>query len=337
MGVTLRDISNYTGVSLGTVSRYLNGESVREKTREKLEAAIKELGYKENIVSKARRTGTSMTIAVVLSVLNAEFFMNIVEALDNELGKHMFSILLCNFHKNPEYLKERLEDLRNRTIDGVVFFPSGLEGDIADEMRMFLDAKIPVVVIDEFVHGLSSDAVVVDNRHSTFRATEYLIQQGHRRIGFLTGREESFVAKDRTQGCRDAFEAYDLPWNEHLVRRADFDINISRKMFNELMALPEPPTAVFPTSYDMTMGAILSVVNKSIHLPGDLSLFGYDRFSGTDAFSPKLSLVEQPTAKIGRTAAQILIRRIRGDWQDFPKVVELKTKMVIRDSVRDIR
>lgn len=337
MGITLRDLSSYTGVSLGTVSRYLNGESVRAKTREKLEAAIKELGYRENIVSKAKRTGSSMTIAVVLSVLNAEFFMNIVEALDNELGKHMFSILLCNFHKDPEYLKQRLEDLRHRTIDGVVFFPSGLEGDIADEMKAFLDEKIPVVVIDEFVHGLTSDAVVVDNRQSTFRATEYLIQQGHRRIGFLTGRKESFVARDRYQGCRDAFETYDIPWNEDLVRQADFDMNKSRQMFNELIDLPDPPSAVFPTSYDMTMGAILSVVNKSIHLPDDLSLFGYDRFSGTDAFSPKLSLVEQPTEKIGRTAAQILISRIRGDWTDFPRIVELKTKMVIRDSVRDIR
>ncbi|MCK5152975.1 MAG: LacI family DNA-binding transcriptional regulator [Spirochaetales bacterium] len=336
MSVTLRDLSKYTGVALGTVSRYLNGETVRENTRVKLETAIKELGYKENIVSKARRTGSSMTIAVVLSALNAEFFMRIIESLDNELSNHMFSILLFNFHKDPAYLKRRFEELRHRSVDGLIFFPSGLEGDIAEELKSFIDSRVPVVVIDDFVHGLKTDAVVVDNRNSTFRATEYLLRQGHRNIGFLAGRKGSFVAQNRYEGCRDAFEAYDLPWDESKVRWADFEVNKARKMFNDIMADKNPPTAVFSTSYDMTMGTFLSIVNKKISIPDDLSLFGYDRFSGTDAFSPKLSLIEQPTEKIGKTAANILIDRIRGNWDDFPKTVELKTKMIIRDSVRRV-
>lgn len=336
MSVTLRDLSRHTGVSLGTVSRYLNGETVRDKTRKKLEDSIEELGYRENVISRAKRTGSSMTIAVVLSELNAEFFMSIVEALDNELSKSMFSILLCNFHKDPEYLKRRLEDLRHRTIDGLILFPSGLEGNVVEELKSFIDSKVPVIVIDDYVHGLQTDAVVVDNRNSTFRATEYLIQQGHRDIGFLFGRKESFVAQDRYHGCRDAFEAYDLPWEEKLVRWAEFDTNKARKMFNELMKLPVPPTAVFPTSYDMTMGVFLSIANKNLLIPENVSLFGYDRFSGTDSFSPKLTLVEQPTEKIGRIAGQILIDRIRGNWDDFPCVRKLKTKMLIRDSVNRI-
>lgn len=336
MSITLRDLAKHTGVSLGTVSRYINGETVREKTREKLEAAIKELGYKENIVTKAKRTGSSMTIAVVLSALNAEFLMKIVESLDNELSPHMFSLLLVNFHEDPAYLKKRFEELRYRKIDGLIFFPSGLEGNIANEIKTFLDAKIPVVAIDDFVHGLKTDAVVVDNRNSTFRATEYLIQQGHRKIGFLAGRKKSFVAQNRYEGCREAFEAYDIPWDESLVRWADFEMNKARKMFNELMDRPDPPTAVFPNNYDMTIGTLLSIVNKKISIPEDLSLFGYDQFSGTEAVSPKLSLVVQPVEKIGKTAAEILLKRIRGNWEDFPKTVELNTKMIIRDSIKKI-
>jgi len=336
MSVTLRDISKYTGISLGTVSRFLNGETVRKHTREKLEAAIKELGYKENVVSKAKRTGSSMTIAVVLSSLSAEFFMSIIESLDNELSNHMFSILLFNFHKDPVYLKRRFEELRHRSVDGLIFFPSGLEGDIVDELKSFIDTGVPVVAIDDFVHGLKTDAVVVDNRNSTFRATEYLIRQGHSNIGFLVGRKGSFVAQNRYEGCRDAFDVYDLPWDDSKVRWADFEVNKARKMFNSIMEEKNPPTAFFSTSYDMTMGIFLSIVNKNISIPEDLSLFGYDRFSGTDAFSPKLSLIEQPTVKIGKTVANILIERIRGNWDDFPKTVELKTKMIIRNSVRKI-
>ncbi len=323
----------HTGVSLGTVSRFLNGESVRQANREKLEAAIRDLGYEENVISLAKRTGSSMTVAVVLSELNAEFFMSIVEALDNRLGDHMYSLLLCNFHKDPDLLVRRLEDLRHRTIDGLVLFPSGLEGNAAGHLRTFLDSKIPVVVIDDFVHGLETDAVVIDNRHSTFRATEYLLLQGHRRIGFLTGRENSFVAQDRHEGCRDAFAAYDVPWDESLVRCADFNTNKARRCFDSLMELPDPPTAVFPTNYDMTMGALLSIANRQISIPQDVSLFGYDRFSGTDAFFPKLTLIEQPTARIGETAAAILLDRIRGDWDDFPRIAKLKTKMFVGDSV----
>lgn len=336
MSITLRDLSKHTGVSLGTVSRYINGETVRDKTREKLEAAIKELGYTENIITKAKRTGSSMTIALVLSALNAEFVMKIVESLDNELSPHMFSLLLVNFHEDPVYLKKRLEELRHRKIDGLIFFPSGLEGDIASEIKNFLDSKIPVVAIDDFIHGIKTDAVVVDNTNSTFRATEYLIQQGHRRIGFLAGRKNSFVAQNRYDGCRKAFEAYDIPWDDSLLRWADFEMDKARQMFIELMNISEPPTAVFPTNYDMTMGTLLSIVNKNISIPEDLSLFGYDQFSGTEAFSPRLSLVVQPVEKIGKTAAEILLKRIRGNWDDFPKIAKLSTKMIIRDSVKKI-
>lgn len=337
MSVTLRDIAKHTGVSLGTVSRYLNGETVREKTREILERAVRELGYKEDLVSKAKRTGSSMTIAVIVSVMNAEFFIQILESLDAELDKHQFSILLCSFHKDPNVLKQKLLDLRKRTIDGLILFPSGLEGDVVDLLQQYLDSEIPVVVIDDFVHGLETDAVIVDNKQAAFRATEHLILQNHRDIGFLVGRKNSFVAQNRYQGCKEAFETYDIPWNENYVRWTDFNIDKSRKMFNDLWDMDSSISAVFASSFDITMGLLLAIVNKNLSIPKDLSIFGFDRFTGTDAFSPRLSLVEQPISKIGKTAAQLIIKRINGNWDDYPEVIELKTKMLIRDSVNTLK
>lgn len=334
--VTLRDIAKKTGISLGTVSRFINGETVRDSTRKKLESAIIELKYKENIVTKAKRTGQSMTIAVVVSVLNAEFFMNIIESMDNALHDHMYSILLCNFHRDTNILKKRLKELRHRSIDGIVLFPSGLEGDVVSELQVFLDEKTPVVVIDDKVHGLNTDAVVVDNHHAAFNATEYLINKGHKRIAFLAGRKSSYVAMDRYQGCKDAFETYDIPWDEDMVRWADFDAKKSSENFTELISIKNPPTAVFPMSYDMTLGVILSISNMHITIPEKISIFGFDKFTGTDSFSPKLNLIEQPTAKIGKMAAELLMERIQGKWQDFPKVIEIKTKMLINNSVSDL-
>ncbi|MDC7231657.1 MAG: LacI family DNA-binding transcriptional regulator [Spirochaetales bacterium] len=334
--VTLRDIARETGISLGTISRFINGETVRDSTRAKLEAAIAELGYKENIVTRAKRTGNSMTIAVVVSQLNAEFFMDIIQAMDNSLRDHMYSILLCNFQYNSKILKKRLEELRHRSIDGIVLFPSGLEGDVVTELEAFLDEGTPVVVIDDKVHGLTTDSVSTDNYNAAYSATEYLIRKGHRRIGFLAGRKSSFVAMDRLRGCQAAFETYDIPWDDILVRWADFETGKSSALFNELVSLSDPPTAVFPMSYDMTLGVFLSTVNRHIKIPEDLSVFGFDMFPGIDALTPKLTLIEQPTAKIGQVAAEILLERIQGQWNSFPRCVELKAKMIIRDSIAAI-
>jgi LacI family transcriptional regulator len=256
--------------------------------------------------------------------------------MDNALQDHMYSILLCNFHCDPSILKKRLKELRSRSIDGIVLFPSGLEGDIVSELEVFLKEETPVIIIDDKVHGLHTDAVVVDNHHAAYSATEYLIRKGHKRIAFLAGRKSSYVAMDRYQGCKDAFETYDLPWDEGMVRWADFDAKKSSLFFSELIADKNSPTAVFPMNYDMTLGVILSLANMNITIPENLSIFGFDKFTGTDSFSPKLSLIEQPTAKIGKMAADLLLERIQGKWQDFPKVIELKTRMVINDSIKDL-
>ncbi|QEN09448.1 LacI family transcriptional regulator [Oceanispirochaeta crateris] len=334
--VTLRDIARRTGISLGTVSRFINGETVRESTREKLEAAILDLGYKENIVTRAKRTGNSMTIAVVVSQLNAEFFMDIIQSMDNFLRDQMYSILLCNFQHDSHILKKRLEELRYRSIDGIVLFPSGLEGDVVSELKAFLNEGTPVVVIDDKVHGLKTDSISTDNFNATYGATEYLIRKGHRRIGFLAGRKTSFVAMDRYRGCKAAFETYDIPWDDDLVRWADFEVGKSSTLFNELVSMPDPPTAVFPMSYDMTLGVLLSTVNRHIQIPGDLSVFGFDLFSGVEALSTKLTLMKQPTAKMGQVAAETLLERIQGHWDSFPLNVELKAKMIVHDSISAI-
>lgn len=336
VNVTLRDIARRTGISLGTVSRFINGENVRVSTKDKLEAAIAELGYKENIVTRAKRTGNSMTIAVVVSQLNAEFFMNIIQSMDNSLRDQMYSILLCNFQYDPKILKKRLEELRHRSIDGIVLFPSGLEGDVVSELETFLNDGTPVVVIDDKVHGLETDSVSTDNYNAAYSATEYLIRKGHRRIGFLAGRKTSFVAMDRYRGCQAAFDTYDIPWNDELVRWADFEIGKSSNLFNELINMQVPPTAVFPMSYDMTLGVFLSTVNRHIKIPEDLSVFGFDLFSGIESLTPKVTLIEQPTAKIGQVTAEILLERIQGHWDSFPRCVALKAKMIVKDSVAAI-
>ncbi len=337
MSVTLRDIAERTGVSLGTVSRFINGETVRKNTREKLEKAIDDLGYEENIVTRARRTGQSMTIAVIVSEINVEFFMSIIEAMDDALRDHQYSILLCNFHRDPNLLKQRLSELRHRSIDGLVLFPSGLEGDVVSELKEFLNERKPVIVIDDKVHGLDTDSITSDNYHAAFSATEYLINHGHRRIAFLAGRKSSYVGMDRYRGCRDAFDTYDIPWDESMVRWADFSAKKGSACFNELIAAGNPPTAIFPMSYDMTMGVLLSIVNMQITIPDELSIFGFDNFAVSEAISPGLTLIEQPTERIGRLAAELLIERIQGRWKDFPRETVLKTKMVIKKSVAAIQ
>ena len=336
MAVTIYDVAKRAGVSPGTISRYLNGHHLREQNRIRVERAIKELDFKENIIAKGLKGNRSMTIAVMIPNYLTLFFMAVTKMLEQLLEEYSYSLLLCDFGHDPHKLQEKLRFARDRSVDGLILFSSNIEEKNLQMLQGFLNDNIPVVLIEPSIPGLETDVIMVDNAHASFRAVEQLILHNHSKIAIVNGKEDVYVFGERYKGYRQAMQTYNLPVDERWVVSEWFAEAGEYTAIKNLFVSSTPPTAIYATHFHATIGTVMALHKMHLRIPEDVSLIGFDYFDLIDAIEPPLSLVEQPIEPIAQTAAELLLKRIQGDYTEFPQTVTLNTKMLIRDSVQPL-
>jgi LacI family transcriptional regulator len=326
MAVTIRDVAERAGLCPATVFRYLNGAQLREKNRLKVEHAIQALGFKADV----------STIAFVVSDLADLFTMSIVKAIVRCLVKEKYTITISEFESDENLLEERLRFFKHLAIGGLILFPAIKTGKCSGILQEYLAERVPVVFVDETLRGFETDVVVVDNAHASFRAVEQLIQANHRKIAILNGRPRSWVSQERLRGYLEAMHTYDIAPEEQWSKWGHFTLEGGYTAVKEIFQAEQRPTAIYSTNYHMTLGAAAALNELQIKVPDEISFVGFDHFPDLDVIRPPLTLVEQPVEKIGEAAGELILKRIRGDYTGFPQKVELKTKMLLRDSVRKL-
>ena len=326
MAVTIQDVADRAGVAVGTVFRYLNGARLREKNRIKVEEAIETLGFREQVFA----------IAVVVEKFTDLFATSIVAAIERCVGKQKYNIIISDFEKDPKELQKRLKFFKNRAINGLILFSSAHGNESVDVLQEYLDAKIPVVIVDDRIPGFETDVVLVDNADASFRAVEHLIHANHRKIAILAGTQDSYISQERFHGYIDALQTYDLSPSKQWIKWGDFTTKGGYAAVKELFQSSDRPTALYSNNYHMTLGAAIALNELQVKIPEELSFIGFDHFTALDLIKPPLTVIEQPLDKIGEAAGKLMMKRIKGDYSDFPKKVELKTKMLIRGSVQKI-
>lgn len=330
MAVTIHDVAKRAGVSVGSVSRHINGHLLKEKNRNAIEQAIAELGFKENLIAKGLKRNRTMTIGVLIGSLTDIFSTSIVTSMEKIMETENYSLIICDYEGQNDKFSNKLEFLRARFIDGLVVFPGAGRDDL---LKVVNDWNIPTVVINDDIKGIQIDRVLVDNANASFRATEKLIHMGHRKIAVINGSKDSYASVERFKGYLEAIKLYDIQINDKYIKYGDFNNKGGYYACLELLNLEEPPTAIYVTNYYMTLGAMMAINKKGITVPDKLSVIGFDRFDFMDFFKPVLTVVEQPTSEIGETAAYLLLKRLKGDYSDFPSKIMLNTRMVMGDSV----
>ena len=186
------------------------------------------------------------------------------------------------------------------------------------------------------IKEVNCDTVLVDNLNASYNAVEHLIVKGHKRIGIICGPDGIFTAVERLKGYVRVLEDYSMVIDPALIKKGDYGIESGYRLLNELLDMRNPPTAVFVTNYEMTLGAIMAINEKNVKIPEDLSFIGFDNLEMAKIVKPALSIVVQPMQQIGETAANILLKRLKGDTGNFPSMVRLKTELVIKDSVKEV-
>jgi DNA-binding LacI/PurR family transcriptional regulator len=315
-----------------TVSRVVNGEpTVLPETVARVERAIRRLGYQRNEAARRLRSRgqATQTIGVLVDDLANPFFAALAAAVEDAARLRNYVVLIGSSNDSLGREREVVAAFCARQADGLIVVP--VEGNhrfLADHLARGIKA----VCVDRPAAGLPLDRVVVDNRAGARKAVRHLLDQGHRRIGYLGDREDIWTIQERYAGFRDAFREIGIDPDERLVRHGQRSRAEAARHAAELLSLSDPPTALFTTTDLITMGAIDALHGRDGRAgPDSVALVGFDEFALADKVSPPVTVVAQDPVLLGATAAQLLFARIAGDTSP-PREVVLTTRLVIRGS-----
>lgn len=327
MAVTVKDVARVAGVSASTVSRVVNGDCrISALTRDKVLVCMKELGYQVNNIARSLKTNKTLTVGLISPELSNDVFMGIAKGAEDEFRKHGYNIIICNSNENIEEEKDRMNLLSQKCVDGIIIIPASAEGGHYSQIGT---AGLPVVLVDRLVEHFEADAVLVDNINGSYSAVEYLINNRHRRIGFIGGDIRLTSAGERFEGYRRALTDYCIPLEESIVQFGDYHVESGYRIMGELMEAFEPPEYVFISNYYMHIGAMKYLLERRGLLKKKVSIAAFDDLEFSGILGLSSVRVAQPMLEIGSRAAQILLSRINGEQMPFPQIVRLKTRLII--------
>jgi LacI family transcriptional regulator len=340
--VTIRQLARLSGVSVGTVSRALNGYTdVSPATRETIMRLAEELDYTPQAAARTLVTQRSHIIGVILETgeghpdVQHPFFHEVLAGLKERVGAAGFDLLLfASEHPGNGFgAHTYLKRARHHHVDGVVLM--GVDTESVEVSRLSR-SELPCVGVDLELDGPLASYVISDNIGGAAQAVRHLHELGHRRIATITGLMDRRPGIDRLRGYRDELKELGLAFRDEYVAYGDFYVESGRAAMAQLLALDEPPTAVFAASDLMAIGAISAAREAGVRVPDDLSVVGFDDIQLAPQVQPPLTTVRQDKAGLGRAAGEALLARV--DLQPDPPVATvLPIALVVRGSTGPVR
>ena len=324
----MREVADRAGVAMSSVSRVLSGHpDVSPAMSARVLAAVAELDYQPDILAQSLRRRETLTVGFVVGDISNPLFAEIVTGVESTLHTNGYSMLLTNSLGDPQMETAHIRLLTQRRVDGLVI--SVLDETHTETIGRLRELDIPVVVLDRNLPAdIPVSRVLSDHRSGMKAAVLHLLDLGHRRIALIGG-TAARPAVERRAGLAEAFELRGLP-SSYIVDEGSFAVEHGAAAMRRLLDLPEPPTAVIAGGNQVMFGALRVVAERRVSLGSELSFVGCDDVAITDLFRPAVAVVRRDTFAIGRTAAELLLGRMRDGAS--PSDVVLPTEFVARPS-----
>lgn len=318
---TIKDVARMANVSVSTVSKYINGATVRSENAQLIQQAIEALDFRANPFARSLKSPHSRSIGILLPDITAPFFGSVVTALDKALREQGYHCLISCYGANHGLERDNLRFLLTCGIDGLIYMPEDLS--CGEFQELTVGSGIPIVQVDRSIQGVECDSVLIKNAEAAYLAVSQLIQKGHRRIATVTGPKSVYTAKERQVGYLRALNDFGLPYDDSLFISGQNTFATGYHSLEALMALSNPPTAIFSTNYDITIGLVTAIRERGYRIPDDLDIFGFDCADVCAIMKPPLPVVHQPESQMGRLAAQYLIDRMTGGYFGPARMAQL--------------
>ena len=326
--VKIKDVADAAGVSTATVSRVLaNKPHVRQEVKARVMKVVKKLNYRPNRVARSLRSQKSTIIGLIVSDIENPFFQQVGRAVEDAAHEQGYSVMLCNNDEDPDKEQRYLHLIRDENLAGIILSPTR---QTADNFSKISEFDIPMVVIDRRVSNAEVDNIIIDNVQAAHTITTHLLEHGYRRIGAIFG-IGSTTGRERREGFVAALKDHNIQQSSDLIKytnpREEDGFNTTIK----LLGLSEPPDAIFTSNSLLAAGALRALRESDIAIPEEIAFASFDETTWAKLVVPALTVIEQPTYDIGRTATELLIKRIQ-DPTRSTREVTLKSKLIVRQS-----
>lgn len=335
--VTIKDIARKANVSTTTVSKVINNyPDISPETKKRVLKIIDENNYRPNANARSLSMNKSYSIGIFFkdhhnSGLRHPFFRDIIYGLEQEFCDFGYDLVLFSSKWGDNF--KYVEKCRHRKVDGTVLMGM-LKND--NDLEELIKANIPTVFIDLDIKSENATYVMSDNVKGAQKAIEYLYKLGHRKIGMIMGEKVTKPAQDRTKGYKKTLKKLNLPFKENWVVEGGFSEDGGFASMTKILNLNKHPTAIFCHGDEIAIGAIKAIHKSKYKVPDDFSIVGFDDIEISRYINPKLTTIQQNKFKMGKKAAEQLIRIINNPEKIYSPVI-LPTKLIKRDSCISIK
>ena len=333
---TLRDVAEKAGVTTATVSYILNDKkNFPDETKQRVMAAIAELGYIPNLSARTLTQRSSKLIGIVVPqtegsrlMFQNNFYSEILGSIEFHARQNGYHIIISATDANESYLRLA----RERNLDGIIVI-----GMYPDEFyRQMKESRIPIVLVDSYCNDHYYHNIRIDDAYGSYLATRYVLSKGHRDIAFFSGQlKENGVMKKRLTGYRDALAEFGIGFDQRYVFEGKIDYASGIDAAERLLASKVPATAVVAAADILAIGAMKGFYERGVRVPDDISVMGFDDLEISQYLTPGLSTIHQEISQKGEKAVELLINNIKEPNLTKQEQI-LPVKLVERGSVKCI-
>ncbi len=332
---TIKDVARRAGVAISTASAALNRSApVSEEVIEKVQKAVREIGYVPHGAAQSLRIGRSRLIGVILPDVTNPHFANVARVVQSVCLEAGYMAAVYSTNEDFDRERQILKMMRAQRVAGLIIIPT--RSDAEHGARLADEIHVPTILLDSFVEGLPYDVVKLDNVGAARLAIEHLIGLGHRRIAVTTGRRNIATGEDRLRGYFEAHEAHGLPVDRRLLIDGRFDQGVAHDSTLALMRAGERPTAIFALSNMMMLGVMNALREMKLQVPGDVSVIGIDDFSFANIMNPPPTVVAAPIEDMARSAIGHLLDEIASKTAPSAAVQVFAPSLIVRESCRPV-
>lgn len=328
--VTLQDVAKHAGVSRATASLIVRGSpKISEKTRKKVLASMKELGYVYDRVAANMRSQQSSTVGLIITDIANPFYSELLVGVHNELEKVGYIEFLGTTFDSAAKQDRLLSTMLEHRVGGIILCP--VSNNSTESIAQIQGLDIPLVTAVREISGIQADYVGIDYVTGAEMAVDHLIQKGHRRIAFLGGTASSTAWKARKQGYTNALKNAGLPIDKSLIIESPVTRDGGKQAVLQLLRQPNPPTALFCFNDLVAFGVMQGLKEQGIVIGQEMAVVGFDNVPEASLYQPPLTTVSSHPRLIGTLAAQLLNERIKDNTRE-PQRIIIKPELVIRET-----
>jgi LacI family transcriptional regulator len=329
--VTRDDVARTAGVSPSTVSYVINEgpRTISQRTRQKVLEVIRELGYHPNAVARNLRRQRTSSLGLIIPDIINPYFAQIAQGIEAAAFEQDYMVVFCHSNYSIEQEIKYIDHLFKERTAGVIWVPATSDPTPANRLKGY---GIPAVVVDRVVDGANLPAVLSENEHGGFLATEHLIQNGHKRIGCIARPVRLSHSQGRILGYRNALRKYKIPFDEQLIAPGGYRLENGYQAIQYLLKLVPQPTAVFTYNDTMAFGAIRALHDAGYRIPEDFSVVGFDDIPEAGYHCPSLTTIRQEKYGMGTRSVELLQKIMSGEDLPDDHQVCLDVELVLRES-----